>query len=105
MPGAGSGGNPPYLYPLAIAGWLRYLLGVDDQGRAMECSSDPMLDALQTQLAGVTLGDPASLGDRLGPVLSNRCCSAAILRRWDWGKESKAWSARCCLGPVPYGKL
>ena len=28
--------------PLAIAGWLRYLLGVDDQGEAMVCSSDPM---------------------------------------------------------------
>ncbi len=26
--------------PLAIAGWLRYLLAVDDKGNPMECSSD-----------------------------------------------------------------
>ena len=58
--------------PLVIAGWLRYLLGTDDQGRPMACSSDPMLEALQTQLAGVELGDPASAPGRvLEPVLSN----------------------------------
>ena len=58
--------------PLVIAGWLRYLLGTDDQGRPMACSSDPMLEALQTQLAGVELGDPASAPDQiLEPVLSN----------------------------------
>ena len=57
--------------PLAIAGWLRYLLGVDDRGEAMECSSDPMLSTLQGQRAGVELGRPESLGDKLEPILSN----------------------------------
>lgn len=38
--------------PLAIAGWCRYLLGVDDQGNAFERSSDPMLAVLTEQLAG-----------------------------------------------------
>lgn len=57
--------------PLAIAGWLRYLLAVDDEGKPMECSGDPMLSALQTQLAGVTLGDPDSATGKLAPILSN----------------------------------
>ncbi len=57
--------------PLAIAGWMRYLLGVDDKGEAMECSADPMLETLQAQLAGVELGRPETLGDKLGPILSN----------------------------------
>ena len=57
--------------PLAIAGWMRYLLGVDDQGQPMVCSSDPMLETLQGQLAGVELGRPESLGDKLEPILSN----------------------------------
>jgi len=57
--------------PLAIAGWLRYLLAVDDEGKPMECSSDPMLETLQAQLAGVTLGDPDSVNGKLSPILSN----------------------------------
>ena len=85
--------------PLAIAGWLRYLLGVDDQGRAMECSSDPMLDALQTQLAGVTLGDPASLGDRLGPVLSNPVLFGCDLPALGLGKRIEGMVREMLSGP------
>ncbi len=50
--------------PLAIAGWLRYRLAVDDEGNTFELSPDPMNDELQEQLAGVVIGDPSSLGDR-----------------------------------------
>ena len=85
--------------PLAIAGWLRYLLGVDDQGRAMECSSDPMLDALQTQLAGVTLGDPASLGDRLRPVLSNPVLFGCDLTALGLGKRIEGMVREMLSGP------
>ena len=42
--------------PLALAGWLRYLLGVDDEGRDMAVSPDPMLEQLQQALTGVKLG-------------------------------------------------
>ena len=65
--------------PLAIAGWLRYLLGVDDKGETMEVSSDPMLETLQQQLAGIELGKPASVGDKLRPILSNEAVFAADL--------------------------
>ncbi len=57
--------------PLALAGWLRYLLGVDDEGKPMPVSDDPMLPTLQAQLAGISLGDPDSVGDKLAPILSN----------------------------------
>ena len=57
--------------PLAIAGWLRYLIGVDDNGEAMELSPDPMLESLRGQLKGVAYGDPASLNGALRPILSN----------------------------------
>ena len=57
--------------PLAIAGWLRYLLGVDDNGEAMPVSPDPMLKTLQEALAGIKLGDPDSVGDKLAPILAN----------------------------------
>lgn len=42
--------------PLAIAGWLRYLMGVDDNGNAMELSPDPLMDSLQKRLEGITFG-------------------------------------------------
>ena len=33
--------------PLVLAGWLRYLKAVDDEGKEMTCSSDPMLAQMQ----------------------------------------------------------
>ena len=57
--------------PLAIAGWLRYLLGVDDEGKAMEISADPMKDDLQRKLAGIEAGKPESYSGQLRDILSN----------------------------------
>ena len=60
--------------PLTIAGWLRYLLAVDDEGKMFPCSPDPMLDELQAALAGIEIGhaDAASLRDAVAPILSNK---------------------------------
>lgn len=57
--------------PLAIAGWLRYLLGIDDSGEEMEVSPDPLLPSLREQLSGILLGDPESRGNKLDLILSN----------------------------------
>ncbi len=57
--------------PLAIAGWLRYLLGVDDQGNAYELAPDPMAEEMQKQLSSIAIGDPSSLTDQLKWILSN----------------------------------
>lgn len=56
---------------LAIAGWLRYLLAVDDEGRPFELSPDPMLPELSKQMSGIVFGNPDSLKDQLRPILSN----------------------------------
>ena len=68
----------PFLTPqvraglsLAIAGWLRYLLGVGDDGKAIEISADPMKDELQAQLAGVEVGRPESYNGQIRPILAN----------------------------------
>ncbi|MDF2987576.1 MAG: mannitol-phosphate/altronate dehydrogenase [Eubacterium sp.] len=57
--------------PLVIAGWCRYLMGVDDQGNEMALSPDPMLDELKNFVINVKLGNPDSVGDSLKPLLSN----------------------------------
>ncbi len=55
--------------PLAIAGWFRYLLCVDDNGNAFEPSSDPLLSELKEILKDVKLGDS---NVSLQKVLSNK---------------------------------
>lgn len=55
--------------PLVFAGWLRYLLGVDDQGQPMELSDDPILEKLCPYMAAFTLGQTADVESVLAPVL------------------------------------
>lgn len=57
--------------PLFFAGWLRYLLGVDDLGNAMTLSPDPMLAELQAKLASIKLGDQGPFEATLLPILAN----------------------------------
>ena len=66
-------GNAAWLngIPLAIAGWLRYLLAVDDQGGSYPLAPDPMVPELREQLSGVEVGKPESCTDQLKPILSN----------------------------------
>lgn len=57
--------------PLGIAGWLRYMMGIDDEGNTYSLAPDPMNDEIQEILADIKLGDPASLDRQLYPLLSN----------------------------------
>lgn len=57
--------------PLVIAGWCRYLLGVDDQGQEMDLSSDPLLSELKNYMADIQFGEVESVGKQLQPILSN----------------------------------
>ena len=57
--------------PLAIAGWCRYLLGVDDELKKMELSPDPMLEPLRAILREVQAGRPETYRGQLRPVLAN----------------------------------
>ncbi len=57
--------------PLVIAGWCRYLIGVDDQGNEMTLSPDPMLVRLKDIVKDVEFGNSDSMGNCLKPLLSN----------------------------------
>ncbi len=59
--------------PLAIAGWLRYLLAVQDDGKTTYVlSPDPLNDEMTGLLAGIEVGKPETLTDQLRPILSNQ---------------------------------
>lgn len=57
--------------PLGIAGWLRYMLAVDDAGNKYELAPDPMNEELQEQLKDIVIGKPETFKDQLKPILSN----------------------------------
>lgn len=57
--------------PLAIAGWFRYLLAVNDRGEAMEVSPDPLKDEVQKKLEGIVWNDPSSYKGQIRPLLAN----------------------------------
>lgn len=45
------------LIPLVFAGWLRYLMALDDNGNKFELSPDPLLDTVCPIVSNITLGD------------------------------------------------
>lgn len=57
--------------PLVFAGWLRYLMGIDDQGKEFALSPDPRLAELTPVVRGIAFGDAMDAKAVLGNVLSD----------------------------------
>jgi fructuronate reductase len=57
--------------PLGIAGWLRYMLAMDDDGKHYELAPDPMNEEIGDQLKDIVIGKPETFTDQLRPILSN----------------------------------
>lgn len=58
--------------PLVLAGWCRYLMGVNDEGEAFELSPDPLLPSLTPIISAVKLGETKDVHETLSKILSNR---------------------------------
>lgn len=65
--------------PLTIAAWLRYLMGIDDNGKPMEISPDPMLEELQKHIKNIKFKNKETIGNNLKPILSNKIIFAVDL--------------------------
>ncbi|HKM35868.1 MAG TPA: mannitol dehydrogenase family protein [Lachnospiraceae bacterium] len=59
------------LIPLVFAGWLRYLMAIDDQGKPFTLSPDPLLDTLCPYVSDIHLGDHIDADKLLAPILKN----------------------------------
>ena len=57
--------------PFVFAGWLRYLMGIGDNGKIFKLSPDPLLDTVRYYVKDVKLGDIVS-SDSLTELLSNK---------------------------------
>lgn len=59
------------LIPLVFAGWLRYLMAVDDTGKIFDLSPDPLLETVCPYVAEFQLGKTEDVEEKLRPILEN----------------------------------
>lgn len=64
--------NSLVLIPLVIAGWIRYLMGINDSGEVFELSSDPLLESLIPLVEDIQLGSNIDYSDRVKSILENK---------------------------------
>jgi len=85
--------------PLVIAGWCRYLLGIDDDGKEFELSSDPMLSSLKEHVKDIKLGQKDLFTKQLMPILSNENIFGIDLYKVGLGKEIEEYFKELIAGP------
>ena len=85
--------------PLAIAGWLRYLLGVNDEGKMFEISPDPLLPRLQEALKGIVLSNPETAEGKLDPLLGDPVLFGSSLLGTGLDKKIRTYFAGMLAGP------
>ena len=59
------------LIPVVFAGWLRYLMGVNDEGVQFELSPDPLLETVCPYVAGFELGKAQNVEKAVKPLLED----------------------------------
>lgn len=59
------------LIPLVFAGWLRYLMAVDDNGDAFELSPDPLFDTVRPYVEGIKLGEACDVESKIKGLLED----------------------------------
>lgn len=85
--------------PLGIAGWLRYLLAVDDAGNHYELAPDPMKEELTEQLKDIVVGHPETFKDHLKPILSNERLFFTDLYKDGAGEKIETMFREMIAGP------
>jgi fructuronate reductase len=91
--------------PLVFAGWLRYLLGIDDQGNPFEVSPDPLYESLKANLSGISVGQAGSLHGKLEPILSNPSLFGLNLYEAGLGERVEKHFTEMIAGPGAVRKV
>lgn len=79
--------------PLVLAGWCRYLLAVDDEGKNFVPSSDPLLEEVMNYVKDIKLGDTRDFHKELSPILSNDKIFGVDLYKVGLGKQVESYFA------------
>lgn len=85
--------------PLGIAGWLRYMLAVDDERKKYELAPDPMNEEIQEQLKDIVIGQPETFKDQLKPILSNERLFFTDLYKDGIGEKIETMFREMIAGP------
>lgn len=87
------------LIPLTLAGYARYLKGLDDEGHPFEPSSDPLLEELQAIVAPLEPGEPDQDFSCLRRLFSRRDVFAVDLYEAGLGERIEAMVKELYAGP------
>lgn len=82
--------NTLQVVPLVLAGWLRYLLAVDDEGQVFDLSPDPRGEEMRQRMQGIEFGKPADYHAVLQPILSDKSIFGVNLYEVDLGEKVEA---------------
>lgn len=85
--------------PFVFAGWCRYLMGIDDEGKSMTLSPDPLLEDLQKHIGKIEFGHPESIQDHLRPILANEKIFGVNLYDSSLGKKVENYLEQMIQGP------
>ena len=91
--------------PLVLAGWLRYLMGVDDKGNAFTPSPDPMLEELMPMLSGVKLGSDCDVKALITPILKREDIFGVDLTQLVLGDKVTSLFEEMIQGPGAVAEL
>lgn len=86
------------LIPLVFAGWLRYLMAVDDQGNAFSLSPDPLLDTVTPYVKDFALSESPKDLSRLDELLKNDKIFGVDLISIGMAEQVKSYFAELSAG-------
>jgi len=85
--------------PLVIAGWCRYLMGINDEGKEITLSPDPLLESLRSYISNINFGSLKSVGNNLKPILSSSQLFKVNLYEVGLGEKIEEYFKKMIDGP------
>lgn len=87
------------MIPLVFAGWIRYLLAVDDEGKAFTPSPDPMFIALRPHINKLQFGKPEGIHQGVEPILQMEAIFGVDLYQVGMGEKVERYLSEMLQGP------
>lgn len=87
------------MIPLVFAGWIRYLIGIDDDGNAFTLSPDPLLDTLLPQIKKLKMGEDFQITEILKPLLSDEKIFGIDIYEAGMGELVESYVKEMTAGP------
>ena len=86
------------LIPLVFAGWIRYLMGIDDQGETFDLSPDPLLDTLIPLASKLSLEEDVDIEKIVEELLRNESIFGVDLETVGLAEKVIGYLKELCAG-------